>query len=361
MKTGILTYHFSNNYGAVLQAFALQNTLRNLGHEPIIIDRTPIKRDVLHCLYRVLNPNSSIYWHEFQKFAHARLQPITRPFYTDKQIAEGIKEYGLDAIVVGSDQIWRGTMCGHSYFLNFLSAESPTKRVSYAASFGKSIWDEERSDTKYIGDLLRQFDHISVRENSGVDICHNIFGVDARLVLDPTLLHDAGFYIYSLQLPKSVPLSGKVVSYILGSNAKNNVDLANRFAISKQIPQNELYWLSKDLRALNLQNISPRKRHATVEEWLNEIRGAEYVVTNSFHCAVFSILFRKNFVVMDYSLGGNDRLHTLFELLGIESRMAHDYDSMCRTLSTPINYDSIHLQLLHHRRVSIDFIKNALK
>ncbi len=362
MNVGILTYHFSNNYGAVLQAYALTEKLRQLGHTPLIINRTPIKPDILHRLYRLFNSNSSWFWRGFRKSALQYLKPMTEPFYTDVDLACGIKRYPLDAIIVGSDQIWRNTMCGYSYFLNFLDENSPLKRISYAASFGISHWDTKRSDTQLIKDLLHRFDNISVRENSGIEILDKVFGVkSANLVLDPTMLHDAGFYEDNI-IHKTVRVSpsGKVVSYILGKSAVNMVALANQFATDKELKHKDLYWLKKDLKKLGLLNFEGSQSHIHVEEWLREIRDAEYIVTNSFHCAVFSILFKKRFVVLEYELGGNDRLRTLLDSLNIGWHLCSTEDNISEVLERDTDYDMVFNRLSLLRDKSTDFIVNAL-
>lgn len=359
MKVGILTYHFSNNYGAVLQAYALMEQLRLMGHEPMIVDRTPIKTDFLHRLYQIFNSNSSLYWTKFRQFQRDRLKPKTQPFYTDNEVADAIGSYNFDALIVGSDQIWRNTMCGHSYFLNFLPEDANIRRISYAASFGTSEWDTNRQDTRHIRDLLHRFNDISVREFSGQKICNDVFGVESRLVLDPTMLHDAGFYENSLLDGNPNKSSGRLVSYILGKAALPMVKSANMLAAKYGLGHHELYWLGKDLKALRLTNSVTQRHHITVDEWLREIRDAEYVVTNSFHCAVFSILFKKRFVVIEYESGGNDRLKTLTKQLGIDSKFV-DIDHMNEGLSAEVDYYNVMSKLLSLRENSINYLSNAL-
>lgn len=360
MKVGILTYHFSNNYGAVLQAYALMEQLCLMGHEPMLVDRTPIKTDLLHRLYQIFNSNSSLYWTKFRQFQRDRLKPKTQPFYTDKEVADAIGLYNLDALIVGSDQIWRNTMCGHSYFLNFLSDASPVRRISYAASFGTSTWNTKRQDTELIRNLLHKFDRISVRENSGQKICNDVFDVESELVVDPTMLHEAKFYEDRILNAAPGNPSGRLVSYILGKAALSMVTTANSLAAKYSLEHHELYWLGKDLRGLKLTNILTQRHHITVEEWLSEIRDAEYVVTNSFHCAVFSILFKKKFVVLEYESGGNDRLITLLGELGIENRLCKPNTDLSHIIDAPIDYDSLMKKLVQLRNTSLDFLNNSL-
>lgn len=360
MNIGILTYHFSNNYGAVLQTYALQERLRQLGHSTIIINRTPVKTDLIHKLYQIFNSNSTIFWRRFRNFGKKYLSSTTRPFYSDEQLRKGICDYSLDAVIVGSDQVWRGTMCGHSYFLTFLPEVSSVRRISYAASFGKSEWDKNRSDTSLIRDALQRFDHVSVRENTGVNICRDVFGIEAKLTLDPTLLHEASFYEQNIIKENNCGQPSKVVSYILGKAAIDMVKAANQYAQSTGLVHSELYWLDKDLRGLNLSNIESHKEHITVQKWLKEIKDAEYVITNSFHCAVFSILFRKKFVVLEYATGGNDRLVTLLSSIGLEKRIISSVDDINNTISDEIDYELCSDRLSELRNNSELFLHYAL-
>lgn len=364
MNIGILTYHFSNNYGAVLQTYALMEYLRKAnrgGYNVLIINRTPIKADVIHWLYRLLNSNSSLFWRKFHQFDKEMLRPITKPYYKDNEMAYVVEDYGLDAIIVGSDQIWRGTMCGHSYFLNFLHENAPVKRISYAASFGTSQWDTSRKDTEYIKALLGRFDSVSVRENTGVDICHDVFGIDAELVLDPTMLHDASFYEENVIGDSMRKPSGKVVSYILGKSALPMVAAANQFAASVGKVHNELYWLSKDLSGLKLSDYERHNCHITVPEWLKEVRDADYVITNSFHCVVFSILFQKQFVVVEYEVGGNDRLYTLLSALGLTERITGNLSAIGSILKRQIAYSNCNSRLDTLKARSKSFLSKALE
>lgn len=361
MKVGILTYHFSNNYGAVLQTYALQSMLSKLGHSTIIINRTPIKRDILHRIYYMLGSNSSLNWTNFSRGCKRILNPITSPFTSDLKLEQSISKYKLDAIVAGSDQIWRGRMCGRTYFLEFLRDDTKIRRISYAASFGLSKW-ENYSDTDEVNKLLHKFNHISVREQSGVEICKNQFNIEAQLVLDPTLLFGEQFYIQSLLNNKLKQTSGKVVSYILGKKAQSMVLAANQFAAGYGLKHKELYWLKKDLSSFNLHNFSSAKRqHITIEEWLTDIRDAEYVITNSFHCVVFSILFHKKFVVFSYEAGGNDRLVTLLNALGLENHICRETDNFESILQQDIDYAKVEQLLRPLRDKSMSYLNSALQ
>ena len=197
----------------------------------------------------------------------------------------------LDAVVVGSDQVWRWGMMGYNYFLDFVDAKT-TRKYAYAASFGLSHWTDNGLSTAQVARLLADFSDISVRERSGVTLCKRIFGVEATQVIDPTLLYDADFY--EKRLLKDFPRKKgiQVVSCILGEENREQCKKISRWADEHGLPYIELYHTSCTFPDLIQSEV--RCLHLSVQEWLEHIRSAEYVVTNSFHCTVFSILSERN-------------------------------------------------------------------
>lgn len=339
MKIGILTFHWSNNYGAVIQAYALLSKLKELGYDACIIDRQIRYNGVLRRLFHRYSYQHHYSWNVFNKERKRVFSPISNPYKSHADLVNNFDNEKFDAVIVGSDQVWRWGMMGNNYFLDFLG-DGSTRRYSYAASFGLSKWEGTEEKRKEISSLLKQFNAISVRENSGVQICRETFGVDAQLVLDPTLLHDRSFYESTLLKGKPLKSNGKVVSYILGKKYKNQVLQISEWAKIKGLKHNELFWTSLDIPSL-IGRSEFHFLHVDLTTWLDEIRNAEYVITNSFHATVFCILFEKKFVVLESPGGGRDRLLTLFTSLGIGNRMVESVDHVDSILSTQIDYTSI--------------------
>jgi len=182
MNIGLLTFYTYNNYGALLQTYATLHTLRGLGFECDIINlrRRPKNKLISYFYNQICNRNFHLFREEF-------LNPCTKEYYTGDDLSELNSKY--DCFLVGSDQVWRPQLTGDlalNYFLDF--ADEKSLKISYASSFGISTWTERPDSTSIVKDLLQRFDAISVREDSGVEICKNVFGVNATLVLDPTLL-----------------------------------------------------------------------------------------------------------------------------------------------------------------------------
>ena len=273
MRIVIRTLPLHNNYGGVLQNFALQKAL------PFARIKKKEKR-----------------LENFELFVKSNLKTI--------ELAEdkGEKRKSIaeaDAIVVGSDQVWRPKYSNNIYeaFLRDVKKKS-IKRVAYAASFGVNEWEYTAKQTRVCSALAKKFDFISVREKSGVKLCKEHLGVDATWVLDPTLLLDKLDY---LDLCKNVPESSEkyLAAYVLGIN--ENV-------------KRECEEKAKE-RGLILKMFSADSNASyTIPEWLAMFRDASYVVTDSFHGTVFSIIFGKEFKCIYNETRGAARFESLLNL-----------------------------------------------
>lgn len=356
MKIGILTFHWANNYGAVILTYALLSKLKELGHEAYIIDRRMVYKGILRKLYHKFSYEHFFSWRKFWKDADAFLQPKTKTYTSHDELVKKFYKENFDAVIVGSDQVWRWKLIGLNYFFDFIT-DNKTKRYSYAASFGLNEWHGTEEDRNAISELLKKFNRISVREESGVKICKETFGVDAELVLDPTLLHTGCFYEQTLLKSHNRQQSGKVVSYILGKNNKKQVKEIAEWAKSINLKHNELFWTGIEHPSL-IGKSEFHATHVTPTEWLNEIRNAEYIITNSFHATVFSILFQKQFVVLTHIGGGNNRIETLFNSLGIKNRCVADTSRINEIIEEKIDYRTIEDNHEKLRELSIKFLKN---
>lgn len=347
MKIGILTFHWAQNYGAVLQCYALKCKLEELGHDVVIIDRIPQYQGILRDLYHRISYKYFISWLKFSRFNRKYLQPKTRTYRSQEALDRYFHQESLDAVVVGSDQVWRWGIMGYNYFLDFVHS-SRVRKYAYAASFGLSHWTDNGLSTAQVTRLLKQFTAISVREQTGISICRRIFEVDAGLVLDPTLLYNADFYEEKLLKGYEKKPNGRVVSYILGTENLEQCQQVASWAQERGLEYAEIYWTHAFF-------------HLSVPEWLNEIRNAEYVWTNSYHCTVFAILFQKKFVVLDNQSGGTDRIHTLLNMLQIKQRFLRDLthiELLEDLLETPVPYNQIMERLEDCRKDSLAFLAN---
>ncbi len=217
MKIGILTQPLYCNYGGIIQCFALQKVLHKMHHEAIVLQREFLRKntfkDVLtyyskHIIKLILGRQSS--WHysisqerrdyiarNTYQFIKNHINPRTKHCYTTAELKDVVDQLNLDAIIVGSDQVWRPdySPCQPNYFLDFLGDNQHIRRVSYAASFGTDEWTFSEKLTNVCRNLIKQFDAVSVREESAVKLCQDYFGIKATQVIDPTMLLDSDDYI----------------------------------------------------------------------------------------------------------------------------------------------------------------------
>lgn len=339
MKIGILTLSLHTNYGGLLQAFATQKILKNLGHDAITIAynrRSKFRRVrmVLQFIWRcrqkfLLGRNVTLYpWR-----AEERAQANTRRFVeenirlTEKIFAPARAKdfalYGFDAFVVGSDQVWRPAYspCMPTFFLNFLDDEdSKTRRVAYAASFGKDEWEFSPEETRIFSKLAKKFHAISVREDSGVALCEKFLGVRATHVLDPTLLLDASDYEEIIArdeargfLEKRVP-ARRLFAYVLDRSPEKTA-LVSETAATLGLEVDEISSPTGEEYRAGTAIFPP------VSAWLRGFRDAEFVVTDSFHGCVFSIIFKRPFIAVGNAGRGLSRFVSLLKKFGLEERL----------------------------------------
>lgn len=356
MKIGILTQHFLLNYGGIIQNFALQQVLLKLGHEPLTFEHDTCysrARWLLRTVKQMLQTRSlkglpvypvykgRIGNKNFIKFVLKNIRSVTVKDFTPNLT----QKYGLDAYVVGSDQVWRpafnlGARLGNM-FLDF--ADEKVKKLSYAASFGCKEWEYTEEQEQMCAKLSKRFDAISVREALGVDLCKEHFEVDATLVLDPTLLLDKDDYI---KICNDVPKKQKHIFVYSLVVSEGVLAVAEKVAEVMELP------------IVVKQAGSKVKKEDTIENWLAEFRDADYVVTDSFHGMVFSIIFNKPFAIVMNPSGGNDRYISLLSQLGLMDRIVKD-----GTLSSDsvIDWQDVNSQLASLRETSLDFLRNNLK
>lgn len=341
MKIGIVTQALVDNYGGILQNYALQHTLAKMGYEPLTINVLPSLSFIRYLLY--LSKNILLYpllRKKIKKYSHFIYRPeriksfiennivITEPL--ERYSFDVINKYGLDALVVGSDQVWRPKYNSNlqDMFLEF-ARDVDIPKMAYAASFGSEAWEYTPDQTIMAKELSKLLNVVSVREQSGVALCRDKLGVKAELVLDPTLLLCKGDYSRLCEMvPRSeIPF---IASYVLDMNPekKKTIDF---IASDKGLPVKYV--------------TASAQSDCSVEEWLSIFRDASYVVTDSYHGTVFSILFEKPIKVFINEGRGADRFYTLFDELGINKDCVDyiDYGVVARNLAERRQYSELFL------------------
>jgi hypothetical protein len=367
MKIGLLTLTPSNNYGGILQTVALYSYLESLGHEVVLIDSRVARPVWKNLIIKVLENTPfqniknkrelKIRTFQLKSFLKECLPNVSEGIYHSMHLKQLVKKNKFDAVVVGSDQVWRYQYIKVGdysvYFLNF-KVDSPVKKIAYAASFGKDSW-EAPAEIKKIKTLMKEFDAISVREKSGIDLCRDLFDFkDSKYVLDPTMLVGDEFYEKFIIGDASVVAKAPIVTYILDEN-DSKTKVINLVAKNK-------YTTGKSLPIVNLGKKHDGKFYS-VEDWLNNIKNADFVITDSFHGMLFSILFKKQFLVIGNQQRGLARFVSFLSIVDLESRLFLPEKSIDLegTINSIIDYKNITLKIEKLRAVSGQFLIDALK
>ena len=355
MKIGVITIHFYDNYGAILQCYALQKTLEKLGADVEVFN---YECDYIKRPYTWIHKkNKGFMRYLFELIGYVCYLPRRRGFQKFRQnirfsapiYKEGLKEASkeYDALIAGSDQIWnfRNTGFETAYFLDFV--EKPVKKYSYAASFGVNELD---ADTMaQCKELLASFSGISVREESAVPLIEDITGRMPAKVLDPTLLLDQETWEELCKPPKAQ--EPFILVYQLGFS-KNLIAFAKKLAKEKHMKIQYIpFPLGGGVKCHC--NIAP-----SPEEWLGLFKQASYVVSDSFHGIVFSVAFEKEFFVEADGQHKNIRARELVELLKLDNRRIINGENA--SSNQKINYQKVHQILQKEKDVSLHYLQNIV-
>lgn len=352
MKIGILTHPVRCNYGGALQAYALQCRLKEMGYETEIIDLhrpTPLLSRTHHWVER------NVFHRRFTRFARQYMQRTPR-IRKQSDLQRITTEY--DAVIVGSDQVWRLSMVHgleRNYFLDF--TPDKCRRVAYAASFGLSDL-ESCNETLYndIKALVSRFDAVSVREVDGVEICRRHWNIKATQVLDPTLL--AGRNIFDALANRANPSRGTLFYYFLGDKGAEVAQL-HRLA---HVANRKTFTVNAG-RTLRISKFA-FAFYPPVEQWVRAFRDAEIVITDSFHGVCFALLYNKPFYVISNRSGGVSRITSLLHLLGLDNRFVNTLDTFKtfeQLMAHSIDFTPVNDRLARLRADSENFLFNALK
>ncbi|MFC3679564.1 polysaccharide pyruvyl transferase family protein [Bacterioplanoides pacificum] len=334
MKIAIMTQPLGQNYGGMMQAWALQQVLKRQGHEVITIDRQPDQFGFLYRTARLgyrlamkmlgkrkvplnLEKDYSYILSNTKSFIANNIV-MSEPIDSTVKLKAHFERERYDAVVVGSDQTWRPKYSPNieNFFLDFLEGIK-IKRIAYASSFGVDDWEFNREQTIRCAELAKLFDAISVREDSGVELCRQYLGVDAQHVLDPTLLLNSNEYEQLIGAERLKEKNEGIFTYFLDKTPEK---LAIAEQASKETGEKLFSCQAQssvsDNHDVNLADlVMPDPR-----DWLAGFANAKYVLTDSFHGMVFSIVFNKPFYVIPNESRGVSRFDSLLNLIGLNSR-----------------------------------------
>ena len=363
---GIITLHRTTNYGSVLQTYALQEKIKSLGYGVGIIDYRPSRYTMFSMLKGLKNktellkknpfarlmvriiifPSYLLRFKTFKRFVNKYID-LTKEHYIEEEDFS-IMVPKFDIYCTGSDQVWNSDWNGkidRPLFLNF--APDSSKKISYAASFGKEKLDDwEIQETKK---LLQRYDKISVRELSGQKILKDLGIKKTKCVLDPTLLLDGD------EWKKIASKKFQDEKYILVYNLNRNkkihdyaVKLSNKTGLKIKYITYQVHDFHKKGKMYC---------NTSVENYLALVANAKYIVTDSFHGVAFSINFNRDFMVI-YPEKFSSRLKSILEITGLSKRVVNGDD--LKLLEENIDYEKVNRIISNEREKSIKFLKEAL-
>lgn len=342
-KVAILSLPYGPNYGCLLQQWALFTYVKQNGYDVKLLNRRWNRKKTLlgkiktfFYLSFCIKPFSDFY----------KTMNHSVEIRSSNDLSKYISQNGIDTVIVGSDQIWRienTRGADLNFFCDFVS--DGVKKIAYAASFGNEKWMGSDEETLNIRRLIQRFHAVSVREKSGVCLCEKIFGQTAKHVVDPTLLLNESDYRPFIS-KKKYPFLG---TYILD----NSEELSSK--------------IKNITNKLNVKEIAlyPRKKnlfgYKSVAQWLSCISNSDYMVIDSFHGLVFSIIFHKQFLVLANKHRGETRISSFLSDLGLEDRLVYDLnEESISLLEKVINYDLVEIKLSLLKEKSRDFLLKSL-
>lgn len=357
-KVLIVTLEQGANYGGMLQAYALQRRINGLGlNAESTHTHGALRRRIIKAL-------PGMKWAISKIKGKAKVDRNITTQYTRKFVENNIKLVSYrdavqkshkgkyDAYVVGSDQVWRSsyTYVPHNLF-SFVHGDAT--KISYAASFGRDdlseYGDQLIAKTKK---LAQRFDAISVREDSGMAIVKERWGLEAEHHVDPTLLVDASEYTGLIENPTSELYApdGDLFSYVLDAD-KSKQDIAHIVAKNQGLK----VFTVIDGDENSGQPMPP------VEQWLRSFRDAQYVVTDSFHGMVFAIIFNKPFIAIGNKARGLARFTSLLKIFGLEDRLVSDVSEVTPELiNAKIDWKKVNAIKAREQKRSMEYLRKYL-
>lgn len=359
LKIGVLTFQNADNYGAVLQAYALKQVLQSLDFEVDVIN---YNCPAIYQAYRLFSKidiksvdflKRLIKWpfwlHRHMKFEYFRRKYLTidTPLLSAAQVSALASKY--DYFITGSDQVFnlRMTQFDSTYFLPFADSE---KSLSYAASFGISLEQMDAKELQFFKKHLKHFGKLSLREGEGERIVNNIINQHAQVHIDPTLLLTSGQWKELIRSDFSEPY---ILLYLMSKDEKL-ISFARELSKQKGYRIVNIPSVLKVIPWKHTTHVVPSPRR-----WLSLFAHASYVVTNSFHGAAFSINFNKKFFLGRLQANGTgSRLAHLMNITGLQDRF---YTNSKQNYDSPIDWEKVNRSIESERQKAFGYLRELMK
>lgn len=371
MKIALFVFRYGPSHGSILQTYALTRTLERMGHEVTIIDRQrPITAKKLlmtglAVVKRIATLRLSfdgILLREYPKkimaklngFIDKELRAQTITIHSEKELRIlGKAEY--DAYIVGSDQTWRPKYVFniYNYYLDFVPNDRDVKRVAYAVSFGTSKWEYSEEQENRCKSLVNLFDGVSVREDEGIVLCKEHYNIDAKHVLDPTLLLKAEDY---RKVTSLLPSKTAYVGYNFLDYSDEKMQIIDVVSRSLGLPGKQINNLTEIPGETMKGRVAP-----SIDEWISGIANADFVIADSFHATVFAILFHRPFIAVGNVKRGLSRFTSLLDIVNLSERLVTCENQVSQALiKSNINWTEVDDCISSMRRSSLSFLSSCL-
>lgn len=323
-----------------MQTYATTKLLQSLGHRVSIINLNHPKTRFANLYHKGFSKNRVLKDIKFALFKRYKIGHFTKKMFSVKEDLIPKSDY----TIVGSDQVWNRDITNpidKAYYLGFVKGG---KRIAFASSFGKFEWSGNEEEREYIKECFGQFEAISVREQSGVEICSTAFDVRATQVLDPTLCYPH----YDKLIGRKKPYH-EVFPFLLKNTSETN-------AICDMVSKRMVLPVYHASRVQNFLGMGPK-------EWLSRMKHSDYIITDSFHGLAFSLIFNKQFIVLCADDKKFARLRSLLKLVKLDDRYVESKEDLIARIdmiNTPIDYSRVNSLLEREREYSISFLTNNI-
>lgn len=337
------------NYGSIITYYALNRTLEGMGKSVLMIDRPSAGTEETNTHAR--------------RFAAENYKGLTMPM-NNADLHRLNQSCGM--FMTGSDQLWNYSVSknfGKMFYLDF--AADNKRKISYATSFGHEIDFAPESQKKLLQGYFKRFNRISVREDNGVDILNNIYGIKAEQVIDPVFLCEKKMYEDLADKSKRVlPKEKYILSCLIDPTEEKKVSintLSNILDGMKTINLLDGFnWLSdKNAEKIGIEC----EKNVETADWINYIRNAEMIITDSYHTVCLAMIFKKNFVALPNKFRGYSRFDSIGRLFDIRGKFVYEPEDMLKNpdiLMEP-DYQKITAKIASEKKRCTEWLKNAVK
>ncbi len=344
---GFIGWWYGENYGSILTSFALHQYLKSRNKRVLMIE-WPLRSKDVHVNKNTISRRLASRYYEVS---------IDRTFDELHDL-----NWFCDAFVLGSDQLWNywsSREVDYFYFLDF--AEDAKKKIAYSTSFGHREFEAPTWYLKAASYHMSRFDHISVRENEGVELCRNVFGVDAVRNIDPVFICDKQEYLSLAEQSKLDTGEKYIFAYVLNPTPEKRqalIELSQKSGLGIRLVLDRQFDSQTNRSIMDMDNniIVPQE----IEDWLKLIINADYVFTDSYHGTCFSLIFNKQFSCIGNMLRGVFRFTTLLDCAGLSDRLLFDPLKVIDQYEQVINYDEVNARLNNDIERSRRWLNNAL-